>query len=267
MTLSIPNIVMQTYKSQESLPDHWLYGQSTVKNQLYHFKYVFMTDEDMYDLMRKHFPQYNDEFVNLEYKILQVDIVRYAFLYLYGGLYIDLDYEMNSDLSKYFVNGDIFLLPSSNNNNIYTNSVMASKPKMDFWLKVLEECFHPSVKLPSWNKDLYILTRTGPNMLTRVVQKTSTSVVKLPVHEIQPYSVCSDCNRYRNTVLVPLEGSSWIDPTKKTFYHFFYCHPILGSLLIIGIILIFVFIFYMCFRKRPKEDVKSERKNLKVRSL
>jgi mannosyltransferase OCH1-like enzyme len=269
LPLLIESRVMQTYKSQDEIPDHWLQGQASVKKQLSHFEYTLLSDSDMHAFVVKYFPHYLTQFIALEHKIMQVDVIRYMYLYERGGLYLDLDYEMTSDLSLYLRGGDLFLLPSANSSSkrvIFTNAVMASRAKHPFWLDVLKECFEPGTPISSWTNELYILERTGPNMLTRVALRYRHNFVTLPKSLIQPYSVCDSCNSFKNSVLIPLQGSSWMSGTRKTFYHTAYCHPYWTAVILIIIFIIFMFFLCWLFAtwRTPSKLTSRSRSNLDI---
>ena len=75
---------------------------------------------------------------NYSYPIMRADVIRYFFLYHYGGLYLDMDIAPNSDFGHLFSsNADIYLAYTPNGNS-FTNCIIASKAKAKFWLHVFE---------------------------------------------------------------------------------------------------------------------------------
>ena len=89
----IPKIIHQTYKSTE-LPPVYKQCQETVLKLHPDFEYRFYTDEDMDRVVREEAPEYYEAFSALPRMIMKIDMFRYFLMYLYGGLYVDMDYMM-----------------------------------------------------------------------------------------------------------------------------------------------------------------------------
>ena len=72
-----------------------------VLNRNPHYEYFFFTDEDARIFLLNHF---SDEivktFVNLIPGAYKADFFRYCFLYIYGGLYIDINKEIYQDFDE-----------------------------------------------------------------------------------------------------------------------------------------------------------------------
>ena len=62
--------------------------------------FCFFTDEDIIKFIERVYPEYLEVFTNLEYKIEQIDFFRYLAVYHYGGLYLDLDMLIESNLDS-----------------------------------------------------------------------------------------------------------------------------------------------------------------------
>ena len=50
--MEIPKIIFQTWKTYD-VPDHWKYGQKTVKERNKDWKYVLLSDEDNLAIVKK----------------------------------------------------------------------------------------------------------------------------------------------------------------------------------------------------------------------
>lgn len=206
----IPKILMQTWKTH-NVPEHWESSPASVKRLMPDWKYVLLSDKDNRNFIKKYFPDYLKVYDNLEYPIMRADLIRYAFLYIYGGVYMDLDIELTKPIDDLFEeDADIYVVESGNC-SVYTNSFLASKPKCKFWLECLEEIKKP---YPYWayGKHLRVMTKTGPLMLTRVINENKYDyyIRSIPKKLVMPCSVCDikPCTKpgaYTKT----LEGSSW----------------------------------------------------------
>ena len=244
--VKIPLIVLQTWKTTQ-IPSHWIPSQKGLKKHMSHWKYVLMTDEDNRNFCKKHFPDFLPYYDAFEYPIMRADAIRYMFLYVYGGLYIDMDIEVRKPLDDLFYEDhDIYLARSGTFGSYYTNAFMASKPKQKFWLECIEEMKQP---YKSWQigKHLKVMRSTGPLMLTSSVGKNENlDIGELP-EDLLGCSVCDPKPFYKegNYVAI-LEGSSWIEADTKT-YIFFTCYW--KYVIFIVVILIVVYVISRNMRK------------------
>jgi mannosyltransferase OCH1-like enzyme len=239
----IPKIIMQSWKTRD-VPEKWEESPKSIQKVMPDWEYVLMTDEDNRKMVKEHFPDFLECYDSLPHNIQRVDCSRYCFLYLYGGLYMDLDFIVQNgrDLSPLFQNGEIFLVSSGNVSGYYTNSFMASKPKNKFWLEVLEEIKKPS----KWwyiGKHMEAMCRSGPIMLSRVANRSKAVISVIPKTLVMPCSVCnincSTCDAY----LKPLEGSSWIS-YDTMFLNFWLCNwkKVVSFLVLLLLILLIAYI-------------------------
>jgi inositol phosphorylceramide mannosyltransferase catalytic subunit len=220
--VKIPLIIMQTWKT-DKVPNHWIPSQKGIKTHMPHWKYVLMTDEDNRNFCKKHFPDFLPYYDAFEYPIMKADAIRYMFLYVNGGLYIDLDIEVRKPLDDLFYEDhNLYLVRSGTFGSYYTNAFMASKPGQSFWLECIEEMKKP-YKTWQVGKHLKVMRSTGPLMLTSMVNNQLPTIGELP-SDLLGCSVCDPKPFYKEDNYVAiLEGSSWIGSDTKT-YIFFTCH-------------------------------------------
>ena len=219
---AIPKIIMQTWKTHQ-VPEKWAISPQSIQAMMPDWKYVLMDDNDNRNFIQKHFPDFLPYYDAFPHNIQRADAIRYCWLYVHGGLYLDLDFEIQTDLSIAFQSScEVFLVKSGNIGSVFTNSFMASQPGCNFWLEVIEEMKKP---LPWYciGKHFVTMCSTGPLMVSRVANRTDTIIGILPAKKVMPCSICnincSTCDSY----LRPLEGSSWIG-WDTVFYNFWLCH-------------------------------------------
>ena len=244
LPVGIPKIIMQTYKTHD-LPQKWEISPESVQYIMSDWKYVFMTDEDNRNFVEKHFPDFLPYYDAFPYGIQRADAIRYMWLYIHGGIYMDLDFEVQRDLSPLFTSSaEVFLVCSGNVGSYYTNSFMASRPRAKFWLEVIEEMKKP---LPYYalGKHFVVMMSTGPLMLSRVVRKTETVISVVPKKLVMPCSVCNINCSTCESFLRPLEGSSWIS-YDTMFYNFWLCHwtKVVGFLICLLVLIFIAWIVY-----------------------
>lgn len=242
--VSIPKIIMQTWKTHE-VPDHWKISPQSIKEKMPDWQYVLMDDNDNRAFVEKYFPDFLPYYDAFPHSIQRADAVRYCWLYIYGGLYQDLDFEVLHRMDSLFTaSHGIFLVKSGNIGSYFTNSFMASVKNHPFWLEVIEEMKKP---LPWWviGKHFTVMCSTGPLMLSRVVNKTKSVVGILPARRIMACNICDLKCDVGDAFLRPLEGSSWIG-FDTMIYNFFLCHwrKLVFSVIYLLILLIIIWLLY-----------------------
>jgi mannosyltransferase OCH1-like enzyme len=107
-------------------------------------------------------------------EIKRADAIRYMYLYTYGGIYADLDFECLKPfdaLLEEYKGYDIILgqmesdLSQWHSSNNIPNAIMISKPGCSFWLRVLERMV---VKASSSQGQGRPEVETGPVVLKEV---------------------------------------------------------------------------------------------------
>lgn len=271
--MKIPKIIMQTWKTHDP-PDIWKQTPEVSKKLNPDWEYHLLSDDDNREFMKKHFPQYLNLYDNLKYPIMRADMIRYAWLYVNGGLYYDLDQcptkpftkELEYMLSLQHEDHGLYLINSYNTRTVgstLTNSFMGSVPGHKFWLQMLEELRSAVEKgtIPSFaklDKHLYILHATGPGLLTKVAKMWKEKYNLLPIDRVCRYTLC-DAKHYKeineknieyydpDSLFMILPGSSWVDDTCKILSDLYYCNPTKAAIItavIVFILLCFIIMSY-----------------------
>jgi mannosyltransferase OCH1-like enzyme len=237
LDVCIPKNIFQTWKTHE-VPSHWKESPKSIKRMMPGWNYYLTDDNDNLEIVKKHFPKYLKFYESLTYPIQRADMIRPILLYLYGGIYIDLDFIVLKPLDPLFSSGDLFFIQSGNTSNWMTNSFMASKAGHPFWLEYLEAITTPT---PGWafGKHFTVMTSTGPIRLSNVIYDTSHVYSVLPRKDVMPCSVC-DVNDFTCTggYLKGIRGQSW-NSMDSLVLNFLLCNwrPLLIYLLCVIVII------------------------------
>lgn len=216
-----------------------------------------MDDNDNLAFVKRYFPDFLRYFLEFPYPIQRADAIRYMFLYVNGGIYIDLDIKILKPLDELFSDrdADVFLVESSNNQKGYyslTNSIIGGKPRIKFWLECIERMKIP-VPFYYFGKHLTIMKSTGPLMVTDAAKKNKNTRIRiLPSDKLLPCSACDlECPRSKiaDNFAVSLEGGSWHGIDTK-IYNFFICN--LKE--IIGCTIFFIIFFTIFFIHRRMQN-------------
>lgn len=241
--IGIPKIIMQTWKNHV-VPDEWKESPESIKKCMPDWEYVLMTDEMNRNFVLTHFPDFLPYYDGFEYPIQRADAIRYMWLYIKGGVYMDLDNIVKKNLSPLFKSDcDAYFVRSGNVSIVYTNAFMASKPGCKIWLQCIEAMKQPL----SWyniGRHLKVMNSTGPLMLSSVLSSTKEVFANLPPELFMPCSICeTTCSPNSDVYVQNSFGQSWCG-VDSHLYNFTLCYW-RKVLLIVFIILVLLLIFWI----------------------
>ena len=241
--MTVPKLLMQTWKTKQ-VPDHWKPSTTSINKCLPNWKYVLMTDADNLKFVKKHFPSFLAMYENFKYPIQKADTIRYMWLYVMGGVYMDLDYILNKPLDVLFKNRTgVFFITSSNFNSSLTNSFMASSPNEGLWLDILKEIKKRQKKGLEWwakGKHFEVMMTTGPGVVDKVVKNSNYVYTILPNKLMNPYNIC-DKKFNKDSYLTPLEGCSWGSWDTKTG-NWIYCNHETSTIILCFLIVLIILV-------------------------
>lgn len=166
------------------------------------YEYVLWDDADNRRFVAEKFQWFLPTYDSYDAEIKRADAIRYMYLYTYGGIYADMDFECLKpfdSLLETYKGYDIILgqMDSYSNraatewhssNNI-PNAIMISKPACQFWIRVLERMI---VKANSGGKGRPEV-ETGPVVLKEVYSTAWFDKIKLlPPSVLYPISWVTD---------------------------------------------------------------------------
>ena len=160
----IPKIIHQTAKSIH-IPQKWAILQQKVKKNFPEWEYRFWTDEDNLHLVQNYFREWEAVYLAMPKAIMRVDMIRYMYMYEFGGLYLDIDYEI---LRPFNFQNYSLVLPSEHKNQdsvFIGNSIFSSVPRHAFWAKVLNDLKENPPLIVKNEED--VINLTGPGFLTK----------------------------------------------------------------------------------------------------
>lgn len=180
----IPLIIHQTAPSDRSKwPAIWETCQDSVKRTFTGFVYKLWDDEDLEGFIRLKYPWFLQHYLAYPSHIMRVDAARYFILDTYGGIYIDMDFEVHQNFYSQLYQDKVSIVESSyRETETYQNSLMASPPKHPFWNEVFRELMSPVYEYYK----VSVLDATGPRMLDRVIERTKMPIFTLPAHQYNP---------------------------------------------------------------------------------
>jgi len=141
--MEFPKIIHQTWKNYD-LPKDFKTWSNTWKLYNPDYNHKLWSDEDNLFFIDKEFNYFLDKYNSYNHHIKKVDAARYFYMYKYGGIYCDLDFEClkNFDhLLEEYKEYEVILGYMGEDRNFdhcIPNALMISKEGSDFWLHVIK---------------------------------------------------------------------------------------------------------------------------------
>jgi len=176
---TIPHRITQTWKTTD-VPEKWKAYQKSWQQHHSDWDYRLMTDEDNREFVAKHYPEYLETYDALPYVINRVDYIRYMYMDYWGGFYADLDSEALKPLRDLcnMPGAEVILASPINTMKFVECAVMGSVAGHPLWREVLNEVdsymksyYWKNIAWRMINKELHVLSLTGPMMLGRVLRR------------------------------------------------------------------------------------------------
>lgn len=164
---SIPKRIFQTWKSKTDLPENFAYLRSTflAKNPHYHFD--LWDDADNRLFIAQNFKWFLSTYDSYPAEIYRADMVRYFYLYMFGGFYADLDVHCLKPLDEVLDRSGVVLGRAGSDPTSMEsipNAIMASSPREEFWLYLIARA------LTGVDKTESPVGMTGPILLFKALR-------------------------------------------------------------------------------------------------
>ena len=204
---TIPLLLHQTWKTRDVPLKFQQWRQSWLRNHPHWVKQRVWSDRDNLLLVQNHFPELLTMYKGFRHTILRVDFARYLIMYVYGGVYADLDLESLQPIDALLFNtpGTQIVLGIENQHTKTVDiSFMASVPHHPFWLQVIRTV----VVSDGLQRIRDVLQITGNRMFTRVLnQALSTgALLNAVVYDVPTmYAPCYSVHPNNGTMRVTVK--------------------------------------------------------------
>lgn len=119
--MTIPKIIHQIWlQGYDQIPTKLKMYHEHCKNINNNFKYIFWDDKKITKLLMENFgKEYVELFNHYQYMAQKADFARYAILYVYGGIYLDMDTMCKKNLFNFLQHKFFFTRTNDLPNIIY----------------------------------------------------------------------------------------------------------------------------------------------------
>jgi len=235
--MPLPRIIHQIwFQGADQIPEKYHDNIKILKELHPKWKYKLWDEKKMLALLSTEFPIFLDTYRKFTYMHQKIDFFKFAVLYHYGGVYVDIDarviksfeyiYQKFPDsqmlVSKMnYGSGESFLL--SGYNYIINNGIILSQAQHPFLLHMLhriKDIMHTNSYqyLP---KFIEISFTTGPSLLTIEINKYQGSDIKLLSYDyLEPCrSYEKKCTYTENTCIDHQHNLTWLSPWQKVLIY------------------------------------------------
>ena len=133
---TVPAIIHQTWRDAHSIPESWQKASNSCRALHPNYQYRFWTDKEARCLIEKEFPCLLSTYDAYPYDIQRADVIRLIVLYVYGGIYLDMDIVCLKPLDQ--LRKFPFVLPRTMPVGL-SNDFIVAEPKHPFLLEVLND--------------------------------------------------------------------------------------------------------------------------------
>lgn len=269
--MPIPKIIHQIwFQGEENIPEHLkVYHKSWIDmNPKYEVK-VWDEKSIQEVLIKFNDKETTDMYNNYVYMIQKIDLAKYVILYIYGGIYIDMDIKclkpitdeflgdndvILSELVYNFFHASLFVCVGHNAmEKIINNGVIMTVPKHPILLYTIEQAkknknsFYYNI-----NKPIYVFSSTGPICLTLATKKfkSENESSKIKIIDETYFEACDliqvnneECKFPEHAIGVHLYENSWLNTSDNIFISivsFIVKYKYLFIFLIVFLILFFI---------------------------
>lgn len=255
----IPHIIHQIWiQGENNIPDKFKENVLKIKKMHLQWHYILWDDIAIINLLRNN-KKLIDTYYKLDYLHQKVDFARYVILYLYGGIYIDMDaYTVKplDSLFEKFKEYDLIVSKldlnsvenyvSCNHNECLNNGVIISKKNSKCMFNIIKHIMNNLKCEYKLTKSICINDTTGPKMFTTIINKFkhTEKVLILDYEWLEPCKSNSNiCNDTENTYVKHEHELSWCSENMTLFNYYYYNYKksiYCTSLLLMIIIMFFI---------------------------
>ncbi|CAF0870043.1 unnamed protein product [Adineta steineri] len=261
--VNVPAIIHQTYRNAHAIPSSWKKASQTCQDFHPNYEYRLWTDADARRLIEKEFPCLLSTFDSYPYDIQRADVIRLIVLYVYGGIYLDLDIICLQSLDQ--LRTFEFVIPKTMPVGL-SNDFIVAQPRHPFLLQILNN-------LPKYNRNYFtkystVMFSTGPMFLTQQASSYSnrSSIDVLSQELYGKYVHNSTRSLFRH-----LKASSWhgndAAAIKWIYRQRIACFAVLFTLIVMTFALISIVQYRLTIIKLFRKDPSIVKSKLRKQSF
>ena len=201
---TIPKIIWQTYKDPfDHLSQYIKDAANTWKKINLNYEYKYLDDKDAREFVLKEFGnEWIKIFDSYPLNVMRADLLRYMVLYVYGGVYADIDTLCQAKIDSWINKEKDMVVCVDDDLHNYAQFAIASAPKHPIIKNVLRLIKKESKNM-NIHKDNFVENTTGPYIWTKAVKSGILSGASIYCYEGK------DANLFHDKAIKHLGWSTW----------------------------------------------------------
>ena len=163
----IPKIIHLTTKNGKLNGDENIILRKN-KQIFYDWDFRIYGDDENLKIMQNNFPEFLEKYDSIKKGVMKADVIRCLYLYLYGGIYIDTDYQFFKKIPDKWLN-ERCVIPTehleADNTPFLGNCIFFSEKGYPFWYASIKDLFDKIDVVNTCEDE--IIGCTGPGGITR----------------------------------------------------------------------------------------------------
>lgn len=150
----IPKIIIQTYISRDKVPQKVF---DNIKKFAPNYKHYFFSHDDRLKFIKNNYDNsVVDAYNNTKNMAHQADLFRYCYLYIHGGVYLDIKIELIKPLDEIFKENYTYTALSIVRNSV-CQGIIATPPKNKLFLNLINffKEIQGNIAYHTFTKDFY----------------------------------------------------------------------------------------------------------------
>lgn len=177
MLLVIPKTLFFTY-IQSDLPERYRLNLEKWKEMYPDWEVRFFSDADILRFFEKHFPEYAGDLAKVTCGPVLADVFRYGALYIYGGMYTDMDTVPLGRVPDEWLSQACVIGYENQKARTLCQWTLLSKPQHPLFRRALEGAFQ-NLRAVDFRiqRMSHVLELSGPLLLTSLASQFSDLLI------------------------------------------------------------------------------------------
>ena len=254
----IPKIIHQIwFQGLKNLPQEYELKRRTWTKLNPYYEYIVWDEESMNYIISNIYPQYLKVFNNFKFMHQKIDFFKYLVLYIFGGIYSDMDTvnlnPLDSLLDK-FPNSEIIVGKLAVNNvesymlsgfpETINNGIIMGVRKHNIFKELIDSILLNKNKY--FTKYSEINNTTGPSFFTKIINKFKNNKITIldsnylePCYSKDPYCIVPEIAYADHQ-----HSQSWVEPNILNLVTVYYFFKKYFFLFFLGFSIIYLFRMY-----------------------
>lgn len=205
----IPKVIVQTWKTKD-LPSEMLFYVNQIRESNPSYEHKLFDDNDCRSfLLERYGERVVEAFDKLLFGAYKADLWRYAYLYAYGGVYIDIDFEQILPLDFILTEEDKFVSVCE---KMGQPGIFQAFIAIEQGRKEMKDALDLSVdNILSARRDYHHLEITGPRCLGKVLSGSSDKILSPGIHDsFRLLELKNEGVYYNETLLFNIKYTAYI---------------------------------------------------------